>query len=124
MSDQQQHPSPAERRQQMTAEMERTAFQRKAVSRRSASETLADAVEFFKERGYRAGASARPNQIYIMGGREGVIPRVNGDIKAQENVGKGKITMLTLNGFGENLSQTMGEYVEHLRTQRKPDQSN
>jgi hypothetical protein len=112
--------SPAERRKQMTAEMERTAFQRKAVSRQPAKETLADAVEFFKERGYKSGFSARPNQIYIMGGREGIIPRVNGDIRAQENVGKGKVTMLTLNGFGENLGQTMGEYVEYLRKQRKP----
>ncbi len=111
--------SPAERRKQMTAEMERTAFQRKAVSRKSARETLEEAVEFFNERGYKSGFSARPNQIYIMGGKEGLIPRVNGDIRAQENVGKGKVTMLTLNGFGENLSQTMGEYVEFLRTQRQ-----
>jgi hypothetical protein len=111
--------SAAERRKQMTAEMERTAFQRKAVSKQPAHETLADAVEFFKGRGYRSGFSARPNQIYIMGGKEGMIPRVNGDIRAQENVGKGKVTMLTLNGFGENLSAIMGEYVEHLRKQRK-----
>lgn len=121
MSDQTPQQSPAERRKQMTAEMERTAFQRKAVSRRPASETLADAVAFFKERGYKSGFSARPNQIYVMGSREGIIPRVNGDIRAQENVGKGKVTMLTLNGFGEKLSQTMGEYVEHLRSQRKSD---
>jgi hypothetical protein len=119
MSDHQESNSAAERRREMTAEMERTAFQRKAVSRRPARETLDDAIEFFKERGYRAGLSARPNQIYIMGGREGKIPRVNGDIRAQENVGKGKVTMLTLNGFGERLSKVMAEYVEHLRTQRK-----
>jgi hypothetical protein len=119
MSEGEQQLSPAERRKQMTAEMERTAFQRKAVSRKTANETLADAVEFFKERGYRSGFSARPLQIYIMGGREGIIPRVNGDIRAQENVGKGKVTMLTLNGFGENLSKVMEEYVEFLRSQRK-----
>jgi hypothetical protein len=110
----------AERRKQMTAEMERTAFQRKAVSRNPARETLSDAIEFFRSRGYRSDFSARPNQIYIMGGREGVIPRVNGDVRAQENVGKGKVTMLTLNGFGEQLSQTMADYVDELRKQRKP----
>jgi hypothetical protein len=119
MADDQQRLSPAERRKEMTAEMERTAFQRKAVSRRPARETLDDAIEFFKSRGYRAGPSARPNQIYIMGGREGKIPRVNGDIRAQENVGKGKVTMLTLNGFGENLGQAMADYVDHLRQQRQ-----
>lgn len=120
MSDREQELNPAERRKQMTAEMERTAFQKKAVSREPAQETLGAAVEFFKERGYKSGFSARPNQIYIMGGREGIISRVNGDIRAQENVGKGKVTMLTLNGFGEKLNETMGEYVEHLRKQRKP----
>jgi hypothetical protein len=119
MTDNEQQLSPAERRKQMTAEMERTAFQRKAVSRKPANETLADAIEFFKDRGYKSGLSARPNQMYVMGGREGIIPRVNGDIRAQENVGKGKVTMLTLNGFGEQLSQTMADYVEHLRSQRK-----
>jgi hypothetical protein len=119
MSDSQKPTSAAERRREMTAEMERTAFQRKAVSRRPAQETLDEAIEFFKARGYKSGRSARPNQIYIMGGREGKIPRVNGDIRAQENVGKGKVTMLTLNGFGENLSQAMADYVDHLRKQRK-----
>jgi hypothetical protein len=119
MTQEDQPVSPAERRKQMTAEMERTAFQRKAVARQPAKEALADAVEFFRERGYRSDFSARPNQIYVMGGREGVIPRVNGDIRAQENVGKGKVTMLTLNGFGENLSQAMADYVEHLRNKRR-----
>lgn len=120
MTENQQPPDAAERRKQMTSEMERTAFQKKAVSRQPAQETLAGAVEFFKEKGYKSGFSARPNQVYVMGGREGIIPRVNGDIRAQENVGKGKVTMLTLNGFGEKLSETMGEYVEQLRKQRKP----
>ncbi len=119
MTNDEQPVSAAEKRKQMTAEMERTAFQRKAVSRKPANETLADAIEYFRGRGYRSDFSARPNQIYIMGGKEGVIPRVNGDIRAQENVGKGKVTMLTLNGFGENLSQAMADYVEHLRGQRK-----
>jgi hypothetical protein len=118
MSEDERPISPAERRKQLTAEMERTAFQRKAVSRKPARDTLDDAVEFFKGHGYKAGYSARPNQIYIMGGREGQIPRVNGDIRAQENVGKGKVTMLTINGFGENLSATMAEYVKQLRARR------
>lgn len=119
MNDSQQPPSAEERRREMTAEMERTAFQRKAVSRRSAAETLDDAIAFFKERGYKSDWTGRPNQIYVMGGREGKLPRVNGDIRAQENVGKGKVTMLTINGFGEQLSQTMADYAEYLRQQRK-----
>src|SRR5690625_5194413 len=115
MTQENQPVSPAEKRKQMTAETERTAFQRKAVARKPARDALAEAAEFFRERGYKSDFSARPNQIYIMGWREGLIPRVNGDIRAQENVGKGKVTMLTLNGFGENLSEAMAEYVTSLR---------
>ena len=84
----------------ITAEMTRTAFQRKAVSRRPVSETLNDAIAYFKERGYRSGRTGRPNQIFVMGGREGILPRVNAEILAQGNVGKAKVTMLTISGFG------------------------
>ena len=108
----------AARRQEMTAEMERTAFQKKAVSRSSANDTLDDAIAFFTERGYRANRTGRPNQIYVMGGREGKLPRVNAEIRAQENVGKGKVTMLTISGFGELLSTHLESYVQHLRGKR------
>jgi hypothetical protein len=108
-----------ERRAAITAEMTRTAFQRKAVSRRPVGETLDDAISFFKERGYRSGRTGRPNQIFVMGGREGILPRVNAEILAQGNVGKAKVTMLTISGFGTELSGHLKDFVAHLREQRK-----
>lgn len=101
------------------AEMERTAFSKKAVSRAPQAEVFAFAKEWFAERGYRVLPSGRPNQIFVMGGREGSLPRVNGDILAVSNVGKGKVTMLTFNAIGERLSATMAEFVEVLRAQAK-----
>jgi hypothetical protein len=111
---------PAARRREITQEMERTAFQRKAVSRLSADAALQQAIEFFTERGYRAGRTGRPNQIYIMGSREGKLPRVNAEIRAQPNVGKAKVTMLTISGFGEDLSAHLADYAQFLRGQRRP----
>ncbi|MGA7669105.1 MAG: hypothetical protein WBW04_01700 [Nitrolancea sp.] len=108
-----------EQRAAITAEMSRTAFQRKAVSRRPVGETLDDAIGFFKERGYRSGRTGRPNQIFVMGGREGLLPRVNAEILAQGNVGKAKVTMLTISGFGVELSSHLKDYVTHLREQRR-----
>jgi hypothetical protein len=110
---------PAARRREITQEMERTAFQRKAVSRLSADAALQQAIEFFTERGYRAGRTGRPNQIYIMGSREGKLPRVNAEIRAQPNVGKAKVTMLTISGFGESLSAHLADYAQFLRSQRQ-----
>ena len=103
----------------ITAEMERTAFQRKAVSRLPVDAALDDAIAFFVARGYRAGRSARRNQVYIMGGREGNLPRVTGEIRAQGNVGKTKTTLLTISGFGEQLSTHLRDYADHLRRQRR-----
>jgi len=103
----------------MTAEMARTAFQRKAVSRRPPKEALDDAVAFFQARGYRAGRTGRPNQIFVMGGREGIIPRVNAEILAQGDVGRAKTTMLTISGFGERLQAALQDYVNHLRDERR-----
>lgn len=105
-------------RQEMTAEMERTAFQKKAVSKEEPTAVLEDAIQFFKERGYRAGMTGRPNKMYIMGKREGKLPRVNAEIFAQPNVGKGKVTMLTINGFGDELSTHLQAYTEHVRKRR------
>lgn len=106
-------------RSAFNAEMERTAFHKKAVSRAPQKEVFAFAKEWFQERGYRVLPSGRPNQIFVMGGPEGALPRVNGDVLAVSNVGKGKVTMLTFNSVGENLSRHMASFVEELRAQAK-----
>lgn len=106
-------------RDRFNEEMARTAFKRKAVSRAPMREVFDIARAWFGERGYRVMPSGRPNQIYIMGGPEGALPRVNGDILAVENVGKGKVTMLTFDSVGENLSARMAEFVAELRAQAK-----
>lgn len=107
-----------ELRQQMQEEMRRTAYQKKAVSRMPASETLNFAIEFFTERGYRAGRTGRPNQIFVMGGKEGLLPRVTGEIKVQTDVGKGKVTMVTMDAAGEKLGATMEDFNKALRAKR------
>ncbi len=101
------------------AEMNRTAFQRKAVSRLPASEVLAVAMEFFKERGYRSGKTGRPGQIFVMGGREGVLPRVTGEVSARSDVGRPGVTLVTIDGFGEELSQAMEAFHQELRRRRQ-----
>jgi hypothetical protein len=120
MEKSEEQPSPQELRTAITAEMARTAFQKKAVSRKPVNETLDDAIAFFKEHGYRSGRTGRPNQIFVMGGREGILPRVNAEILAQGNVGKAKSTMLTISGFGPELGETLRAYTLYLRGQRKP----
>lgn len=110
---------PAAAREAMNREMERTKFQRKAVATGSMQEVMDDAVAFFKERGYRSGRTGRPNQIFVMGGREGAIPRVNAEILIQVNVGKGNATMVTISGFGEELSKHLEAYTQHLREQAR-----
>ena len=106
----------SDERIRITAEMSRTAFQRKAVARVPAAEVMDDAVAFFTERGYKSGRTGRPNQVYVMGGREGVLPRVTAEILVQQNVGKGKVTMVTISGFGEQLSEHLAAYASHVRT--------
>jgi hypothetical protein len=98
--------------------MRRTAYQKKAVSKMSAKETLDYAIGFFKERGYRAGLTGRPNQMFIMGGREGILPRVTGEIKLQIDVGKGKVVMVTMDATGERLHEVMKEFHQSLRTRQ------
>ncbi len=105
----------SDERIRVTAEMSRTAFQRKVVSRAPANEVMDAAVAFFKERGYRSGRTGRPNQVFVMGGREGILPRVTAEILVQANVGKGKVTMVTISGFGEGLSVHLAEYAASLR---------
>jgi hypothetical protein len=104
---------------QIQAEMRRTAYQKKAVSRLSASETLDFAIAFFQERGYRAGRTGRPNQAFVMGGKEGILPRVTGEIKVQSDVGKGKVTMVTMDAAGEKLGAAMEEFHQSLRTMKR-----
>lgn len=106
-------------RASFNAEMERTAFHRKAVSRAPMAEVFELAKHWFQERGYRVLPSGRPNQLFVMGGQEGLLPRVNGDILAVSNVGKGKVTMVTFNAVGEKLSPCMADFVGELRAQAK-----
>ena len=106
-------------RQLFDEEMKRTAFQRKAVSRLPAAQVLDLAIEFFKERGYRAARTGRPNQVFVMGGREGILPRVTGEIAARADVGKPGITMVTMDAAGENLGKAMGEFYQELRRRRQ-----
>ncbi len=106
-------------RERFNEEMARTAFKKKAVSQAPMREVFAFAKEWFTARGYRVLPSGRPNQLYIMGGAEGALPRVNGDILAIENVGKRKVTMLTFDSVGETLSERMAEFVAELRAQAK-----
>lgn len=100
------------------AEVQRTAYQKKAVSRLPASEVLDLAIAFFKERGYRSGKTGRPNQVFVMGGREGSLPRVTGEVSARADVGRAGTTLVTLDAFGERLGPAMGEFHRELRARR------
>src|ERR687897_2701084 len=95
--------------------MKRTAFQRKAVSRLPAAEVLDLAIAFFSDQGYRAARTGRPNQVFIMGGREGGLPRVTGEITARADVGRPGVTLVTLDAAGERLGPAMAEFYQHLR---------
>lgn len=100
-------------------ELRRTAYQKKAVSRLPATEVLQLATAFFTERGYRAGRTGRPNQIFIMGKAEGNLPRVTGEISARADVGRPGVTLVTLDAAGERLGPAMAEFHQHLRTLRR-----
>lgn len=100
-------------------ELHRTAFQKKAVTRISPNAVLDMAVAFFKEHGYRAARTGRPNQIFVMGGREGALPRVTGEVAARADVGKPGTTLVTLDAAGERLGPTMQAFLTHLREENK-----
>jgi len=102
------------------AELTRTAFQRKAVSRLPPSDVLERARAFFESRGYRTGKTGRADQLFVMGGREGILPRVTGDVSARADVGKPGTTMVTLNAAGERLGPAMAEFLMELRALRAP----
>ena len=106
-------------RSALEQEMVRTAFQKKAVSRLPAAEILEIAVAFFSEQGYRSGKTGRPNQIYVMGGREGALPRVTGEVSARGDVGRPGVTLVTIDGFGEKLGPIMNAFYQDLRKRRK-----
>jgi hypothetical protein len=100
-------------------EMQRTAFQKKAVLKIPPADALRYATTYLAERGYRAGPAARPNQIFVLGAREGSLPRVTGEIRAQPNVGKPGTTLVTVDGFGERLGPTLKELLASLRAESK-----
>lgn len=109
----------ADEREIIELEMQQTAFQRKAVSRLPAQEVLRLATSFFKERGYRSGPTGRPNHVFVMGGREGAIPRVTGEIAARADVGRPGVTLVTLDAFGEHLGPAMEAFYQELRRRRQ-----
>jgi hypothetical protein len=98
-------------------EMQRTAYQKKAVSKIAPSAVLDLAIAYFKERGYRAGRTGRPNQVFIMGGAEGGLPRVTGEVTARPDVGKAGTTLVTMDAAGERLGPIMREFHLALRQQ-------
>jgi hypothetical protein len=101
-------------------EVRRTAFQKKAVSRLPPAAVLDLAIAFFAARGYRAGRTGRPNQVFVMGQAEGGLPRVTGEVAARADVGRPGITLVTLDAAGERLGPAMAEFYRELRAQRRP----
>ncbi|MEZ4564795.1 MAG: hypothetical protein R2853_18855 [Thermomicrobiales bacterium] len=100
-------------------ELQRTAYQKKAVSRLPAAQVLDLAIAFFTERGYRAGRTGRPNQVFILGKAEGGLPRVTGEVQARADVGRPGATLVTLDAAGERLGPAMAEFHQHLRSLRQ-----
>ena len=100
-------------------ELRRTAFQRKAVSRLPPREVLDLAIAFFVERGYRAGRTGRPNQVFVMGRAEGALPRVTGEVAARADVGRPGVTLVTMDAAGERLGPAMAEFAAALRARRR-----
>lgn len=105
-------------REQLDAELKRTAFQKKAVSRLPAKDVLDLAIAFFTERGYRAARTGRPNQVFIMGKAEGPLPRVTGEVNARADVGRPGVTLVTLDAAGDKLGPTMQAFYQELRARR------
>lgn len=99
-------------------ELRRTAFQRKAVSRLAPDAVLEQAKAFFERRGYRTGRTGRAGQLYVMGGREGALPRVTGDVSARADVGKPGTTLVSVNAAGEKLGPAMADFLKELRAAR------
>lgn len=109
--------------EEINAEMARTAYQKKVVSRLPAAEVLDMAVAFFGERGYKAARTGRPNQVFVLGGREGLLPRVTGEVSARADVGKAGTTLVTLDAAGEGLAAAMKAFGLTLRTRKAAGQT-
>lgn len=109
--------------EQANQEMQRTAFQKKAVSKLAPDVVLDLAVELLKAEGYRAGRTGRPNQVFVLGGREGSLPRVTGEISARGNVGKPGTTLVTIDGFGERLGPALRAFYTELRVRSRSARS-
>jgi len=105
--------------EQANLELQRTAFQKKAVSKLAPDVVLDLVIELLTAQGYRAGRTGRPNQVFILGGREGSLPRVTGEVSARGNVGKPGTTLVTIDGFGERLGPALGEFLKELRARGK-----
>lgn len=105
------------------AEIKKTAYQKKAVSRLPPDQVLEMAITFFQERGYRSGKTGRPNQVFVMGSKEGGLPRVTGEVAARQDVGKAGTTLVTLDAFGEQLGPAMAEFHRALRQRRQAEAS-
>lgn len=102
----------------IVAEMRRTAYQKKAVSPMDGEATLDYAITYFNESGYRASRTGRPGQVFILGGREGALPRVTGEIEVQTDIGPKKTTVVTMDAAGERLGQTMEAFRTALNQLR------
>ena len=103
----------------LSNEIAKTAFQKKTVSRLKPNEVLDLAISFFQERAYRAGRTGRPNQVFVMGGREGAVPRVTAEISARPDVGKPGTTLVTIDGFGELLGAELKRFHAELRARSR-----
>lgn len=103
--------------EEINAELERTAFQKKAVVRLSTADVLDLAKTYFPERGYRANITGRPGYLLVMGNAEGALPRVTGEIAARQNVGKAGTTLVTVDAGGERLGQEMKAFLALLRAE-------
>ncbi len=110
-------------RRTLTDEMTKTAFQRKVVTRLAPEAVLERALSFFTARGYRAGRTGRPNQVYVLGKREGSLPRVTAEITVQPGVGRRGSTLVTISGFGPQLREHLAAFAEELRRERSPAQA-
>ena len=100
-------------------EMRRTAYQKSAPLKLAPEAALQYATTFLKERGYRAGPAGRPGHVFVLGGPEGGLPRVTGEIAARANVGKPGTTLLSVDGCGERLGPALKELLAALRLESK-----
>jgi hypothetical protein len=104
--------------QEMAREMEQTTFVKKVITDVPAGEVLERAQVFFREHGYRAGKSGKPNTVRLMGRAEGALPSVIGEIEVR-TTNKGR-TIVGFSGYGAGLSERLREFHDLMRAARKP----